>query len=49
MSKNSKSSDVKIATNRANSQKSTGPGNTNSTRFNAAKHGLLSDGVTESG
>ena len=47
MSKNSKSSDVRIATNRANSQKSTGPGNTSSTRFNAAKHGLLSNGVTE--
>lgn len=34
-------------TNRRNAQASTGPRNTASTRYNAAKHGLLSEGVTE--
>jgi hypothetical protein len=33
--------------NRRNSEKSTGPNNTTSTRFNATKHGLLAAGVTE--
>jgi hypothetical protein len=37
----------KMAANQANAQKSTGPTNTVSTRFNAQKHGLLSQGVTE--
>jgi hypothetical protein len=40
-------SDKKIAANRLNAQKSTGPTNTSSTRFNATKHGLLSRGITE--
>jgi hypothetical protein len=40
-------SDKKIAANRQNAKKSTGPVNTMSTRFNATKHGLLSAGVTE--
>lgn len=34
-------------TNRRNAQKSTGPKDTNSTRFNAVKHGLLAEGITE--
>ena len=33
--------------NRRNARKSTGPRDTSSTRFNAVKHGLLSEGVTE--
>jgi hypothetical protein len=33
--------------NRRNSEKSTGPNNTTSTRFNATKHGLLSAGLSE--
>jgi hypothetical protein len=37
----------KLAANRENAQKSTGPSNTASTRFNAQKHGLLCRGVTE--
>ena len=37
----------KIAANRINGQKSHGPTNTNSTRFNATKHGLLGKGITE--
>ena len=37
----------KIAANRRNAQKSTGPADTTSTRYNAAKHGLLAQGVTE--
>ena len=37
----------KVATNRINGRKSHGPKNTTSTRFNAAKHGLLSAGITE--
>jgi hypothetical protein len=36
-----------LGANRKNSQKSTGPINTASTRYNATKHGLLSEGVTE--
>jgi hypothetical protein len=43
----SKTSVRKLAANRENAQKSTGPANTTSTRFNAQKHGLLSLGVTE--
>jgi len=41
------SSDKKIAANRRNGQKSQGPRDTTSTRFNAIKHGLLSVGITE--
>lgn len=37
----------KIAANRLNGQKSPGPSNTTSTRYNATKHGLLAKGVTE--
>ncbi len=37
----------KIAANRENAQKSTGPTNPTSTRYNALKHGLLSRGITE--
>jgi hypothetical protein len=37
----------KIAANRINGQKSHGPKNTMSTRFNATKHGLLTQGITE--
>jgi hypothetical protein len=37
----------KIAANRSNSKKSTGPKNVISTRFNATKHGLLAAGITE--
>jgi hypothetical protein len=37
----------KLAANQENAQKSTGPSNTISTRYNATKHGLLSEGVTE--
>src|SRR5438874_12426661 len=37
----------KLAANQENAKKSTGPSNTISTRFNATKHGLLSEGVTE--
>ncbi len=37
----------KVAANKQNAQKSTGPINTTSTRFNARKHGLVSKGVTE--
>jgi hypothetical protein len=40
-------SEKKIAANRTNGHKSRGPKNTNSTRFNAAKHGLLAVGITE--
>jgi hypothetical protein len=37
----------KVESNRCNSQKSSGPTNTTSTRFNAVKHGLLAEGITE--
>lgn len=40
-------SKAKLEANRANSVSSTGPTNTNSTRFNAVKHGLLAEGITE--
>ena len=42
-----KSSEKKIAANRTNGKKGTGPDNTLSTRYNAKKHGLLAAGVTE--
>jgi hypothetical protein len=44
---NTPTSPAKVAANRQNAQKSTGPGNTVSTRYNAQKHGLLAVGVTE--
>ncbi len=37
----------RTSANRRNSEKSTGPNNTTSTRFNATKHGLLSAGISE--
>lgn len=37
----------RIEANRQNAQRSTGPKDISSTRFNAVKHGLLSEGVTE--
>src|SRR6266852_8901401 len=40
-------SEKKVAANRINGQKSHGPTNTTSTRFNATKHGLLAVGITE--
>ncbi len=40
-------SDKKVAANRLNGQRSQGPTNTTSTRFNATKHGLLAVGITE--
>jgi hypothetical protein len=40
-------SDAKIAANRRNAKKSTGPNDMGSTRFNATKHGLLGVGLTE--
>ena len=43
----SQTSPAKLEANRQNAQKSTGPGNTASTRYNAVKHGLLASGVTE--
>ena len=41
------SSAAKVEANRQNAQKSTGPNDTTNTRFNAVKHGLLAEGVTE--
>jgi hypothetical protein len=41
------SSEKQFAANRSSALKSTGPKTTNSTRFNATKHGLLAAGVTE--
>lgn len=38
---------AKNAANRRNAAKSTGPKDTTSTRFNAIKHGLLAQGITE--
>jgi hypothetical protein len=40
-------SEKQIAANRQNAKKSAGPKNTESTRFNATRHGLLSAGLTE--
>jgi hypothetical protein len=37
----------KADSNRLNSQSSTGPHDTNSTRLNAVKHGLLAKGITD--
>jgi hypothetical protein len=37
----------KLAANQNNAEKSTGPHNSTLTRYNAAKHGLLAEGVTE--
>src|SRR5437016_14538953 len=42
-----KTSEKKIAANRTNGKKGTGPDNTLSTRYNAKKYGLLAAGVTE--
>jgi hypothetical protein len=38
---------AKVSANRRNAKKSTGPNDTSSTRLNATKHGLLSEGITE--
>ena len=43
----STSSPAQIAANRDNAKKSTGPRETSSTRWNAMKHGLTSQGITE--
>jgi hypothetical protein len=40
-------SKAKVEANQSNAKASTGPVNTVSTRYNAVKHGLLSQGVTE--
>src|SRR5579864_5154086 len=40
-------SDKKIRSNRINGQKSHGPIDTSSSRFNARKHSLLAEGITE--
>jgi hypothetical protein len=42
-----KISERKLVANRENAQKSAGPHNCDRTRYNAAKHGLLAEGVTE--
>jgi hypothetical protein len=42
-----KITDDKIEANRRNGKKSRGPKNTSSTRFNATRHGLLANGLTE--
>jgi hypothetical protein len=39
--------DAKSSANRRNARHSTGPKDTSSTRLNATKHGLLSEGITE--
>ena len=44
---NKQTSQKQIAANRANAKKSTGPINTASTKYNAVKHGLLAQGITE--
>lgn len=41
------SSILKVEANRRNSRRSTGPKDPSSTRFNAVKHGLLAEGITE--
>lgn len=38
---------TRTESNRRNARRSTGPKDTTSTRFNAVKHGLLAEGVTE--
>jgi hypothetical protein len=40
-------SPAKVEANRQNARKATGPKDTTSTRYNAAKHGLLAQGITE--
>ncbi len=47
MSDNTRTNPAKLKANWKNAQKSTGPKDTTSTRYNASKHGLLSEGVTE--
>ena len=42
-----KASLAKVEANRRNAQLSTGPSNTASTRYNAVKHGLRAEGITE--
>src|SRR5438034_4094665 len=42
-----KITDDKMEANRRNGKKSRGPKDTSSTRFNATKHGLLANGLTE--
>ena len=37
----------KADSNRKNAQRSTGPRDTTSTRYNAVRHGLLAKGITE--
>ena len=37
----------KTAANRRNAKRSTGPRDTSSTRYNAIRHGLVAEGVTE--
>src|SRR5579864_5119207 len=44
--KTKSTSEKKIAANRRNAQRSTGPGDTERTRHNATKHGLCSRGLT---
>jgi hypothetical protein len=44
---NDSTSPAKEEANRRNSRKSTGPNDASSTRYNAAKHGLLAQGITE--
>src|SRR5271169_1830104 len=39
--------DAKASANRRNARMSTGPRDTSSTRLNATRHGLLSEGITE--
>ena len=39
--------EAQMLANRKNAEKSTGPHNTESTRFNAVKHGLVAEGITE--
>ena len=43
----SDSSKKQVTANRQNAQKSKGPNNVTTTRYNAIKHGLLGEGVTE--
>jgi len=44
---NDELSATKVEANRRNSRRSTGPKDAASSRFNAAKHGLLAEGITE--
>ncbi len=45
--KKKNTSNAKVLSNQRNSNNSTGPHNTSSTRFNATTHGLLAEGITE--